>query len=56
LALSADSKSADFYYYRRPHLGATAWSALAALGRNPFVAPDKPATPSGRKRATAADR
>jgi len=32
-----DSTSADFYYYRRPHLGATAWAALAALNRNPFV-------------------
>jgi len=41
LALSADSTSADFYYYRRPHLGATAWAALAALGRNPFTAPRK---------------
>ena len=37
LALGADSTSADFYYYRRPHLGATAWAALAALNRNPFV-------------------
>jgi hypothetical protein len=41
LALSADSTSADFYYYRRPHLGATAWAALAGLGRNPFAAPQK---------------
>ena len=41
LALSADSTSADFYYYRQPHLGATAWAALAALGRNPFAAPQK---------------
>jgi hypothetical protein len=46
LALSADSTSADFYYYRRPHLGATAWAALAALGRNPFAAPAKSSTPS----------
>ena len=38
LAVNQDSTSADFYYYRRPHLGATAWAALAALGRNPFVA------------------
>jgi len=41
LALSADSTSADFYYYRLPHLGATAWAALAGLGRNPFAAPQK---------------
>ena len=31
------SAAADFYYYRRPHLGATAWAALAAIGWNPFV-------------------
>ncbi len=37
LALSADSASADFYYFRRPHLAATAWAALAATGRNPYV-------------------
>ena len=43
LALSAQSASADFYYYRLPHLGATAWAALAALGHNPFAAPRKPA-------------
>ncbi|MFT3792900.1 MAG: hypothetical protein QM741_17935 [Rudaea sp.] len=29
--------SAYFYYYRRPHLAATAGAALAALNRNPFV-------------------
>lgn len=38
LALGPDSPSADFYYYRRPHLGATAWAALAALGWNPLIA------------------
>jgi hypothetical protein len=37
LALSADSTSADFYYFRRPHLAATAWAALAATGSNPYV-------------------
>ena len=37
LAIGPDSTTADFYYYRRPHLGATAWAALAALNRNPFV-------------------
>jgi len=39
LALGSASTTADFYYYRQPHLGATAWAALAATGRNPFVAP-----------------
>ena len=37
LAIGSDSGGADFYYYRRPHLGATAWTALAAANRNPFV-------------------
>ncbi len=26
----------DFFYYRRPHLGATAWAVLAETGWNPF--------------------
>lgn len=39
LAIGPASTSADAYYYRRPHLGATAWAALAALQRNPFRAP-----------------
>jgi hypothetical protein len=30
--------AADAYYFRLPHLGATAWTALAATGRNPFGA------------------
>jgi hypothetical protein len=38
LAINSSSTSADFYYYRRPHLAATAWTALAAKGWNPFVA------------------
>lgn len=29
--------AAEAYYFRLPHLGATAWAALAALGRNPYV-------------------
>jgi hypothetical protein len=29
--------SADFFYYRRPHVGATAWAALAAMRANPFL-------------------
>ena len=36
LALGPDSATDDFHYYR-PHLGATAWAALAALGWNPFT-------------------
>jgi hypothetical protein len=27
----------DFFYFRRPHLGATAWATLAALAWNPFT-------------------
>jgi hypothetical protein len=37
LALAPDSRDADFVYYRRPHLGATAWAVLAARGWNPFT-------------------
>jgi len=37
LALSPQSTRDDFYYYRLPHLGATAWAALAATGWNPFT-------------------
>lgn len=37
LALAPDSRQADFVYYRRPHLGATAWAVLAARGWNPFT-------------------
>ena len=37
LALSPASTTDDFYYYRLPHLGATAWAALAARGWNPFT-------------------
>jgi len=28
---------ADFFYFRRPHLAATAWATLAALAWNPFT-------------------
>ena len=38
LGLSPASVIDDFYYYRLPHLGATAWAALAAVGWNPFTA------------------
>lgn len=37
LALGPNSTHADFYYYHQPHLGATAWAALAARNWNPFV-------------------
>jgi hypothetical protein len=37
LAIGPNSTTADFLYFRRPHLGATAWAALAALGWNPFT-------------------
>jgi hypothetical protein len=37
LAIGPDSTGADFFYYRWPHLGATAWVALAATGFNPFT-------------------
>lgn len=37
LALAPDSTDADFVYYRRPHLGATAWAILAARRWNPFI-------------------
>lgn len=37
LALAPDSRTADFVYYRHPHLGATAWAVLAAQGWNPFT-------------------
>ncbi|MEP7044008.1 MAG: hypothetical protein ABI843_13170 [Dokdonella sp.] len=37
LAIGSASTSADFYYYRRPHLGATAWAILAARAWNPYI-------------------
>lgn len=37
LALAPDHAQADFFYFRRPHLGATAWAVLAAQGWNPFT-------------------
>ena len=36
-AIGPTSTYADFFYYHQPHLGATAWAALAAKGWNPFV-------------------
>jgi hypothetical protein len=37
LAIGPDSRSADFFYYRHGHLGATAWAILAARRWNPFT-------------------
>lgn len=37
LKIGPQSATADFFYFRRPHLGATAWAALAALGWNPLL-------------------
>ncbi|MGN6549883.1 MAG: hypothetical protein ACTHJ3_08335 [Pararhizobium sp.] len=35
--LTTGPDNEPFYYFRRPHLGATAWAALAALGKDPFL-------------------
>jgi hypothetical protein len=32
------TETADFFYFRRPHVGATAWAALAQMNANPFKA------------------
>lgn len=37
LAVHPDSATDDFRYYRRPHLGATAWLVLGAYRFNPFT-------------------
>lgn len=37
LTIGPDSKIPDFFYYHQPHLGATAWAAIAALGINPMT-------------------
>lgn len=37
LAIGPTSKSADFFYFHLPHLGATAWAVLAAAHWNPFT-------------------
>lgn len=36
-AIGPTSTYADFYYYHQPHLGATAWAAIAAKAWNPFT-------------------
>lgn len=37
LSIDPTSTKADFYYFRRPHLGATGWTALAEASFNPFT-------------------
>jgi hypothetical protein len=37
LEIGPDSTSNDFFYFPRPHLGATAWAVLASQGWNPFI-------------------
>jgi hypothetical protein len=37
LAIDPTKGEPDFFYFRRPHLGATAWAALAATSWNPFT-------------------
>jgi hypothetical protein len=37
LATGTQNSGPGFYYFRLPHLGATAWAALAALDWNPFA-------------------
>jgi hypothetical protein len=34
---TGSSTTPDFFYYKRPHLGATAWAVLAETGWNPFT-------------------
>jgi hypothetical protein len=37
LSIDPTATTADFFYFRRPHLGATAWATLAATMWNPFT-------------------
>jgi hypothetical protein len=37
LSIDPTTSVPDFFYYRRPHLGATAWAVLAETGWNPFT-------------------
>lgn len=37
LSIDPTGTNADFFYLHRPHLGATAWAALAETGWNPFT-------------------
>jgi hypothetical protein len=37
LSIDPTGTTPDFFYFRRPHLGATAWATLAASAWNPFT-------------------
>ncbi|MDL2409841.1 hypothetical protein PY650_30320 [Rhizobium calliandrae] len=37
LQVGPNSAPGDFKYFRLPHIAATAWAVLAALGHNPFI-------------------
>jgi hypothetical protein len=37
LSIDPTATEADFFYFRRPHLGTTAWATLAATTWNPFT-------------------
>jgi hypothetical protein len=37
LSIDPTKTEADFFYFKRPHLGATAWATLAAMAWNPFT-------------------
>ena len=37
LSIDPTKTEPDFFYFRRPHLGATAWATLAASAWNPFT-------------------
>lgn len=37
LAIDPTNTTPDFFYFHRPHLGATAWGVLAATAWNPFT-------------------
>lgn len=37
LSIDPTKTAPDFFYFRRPHLGATAWATLAASAWNPFT-------------------
>jgi hypothetical protein len=37
LATGVDGDTPDFLYFRRPHIGATAWAVLAQLDASPFA-------------------
>jgi hypothetical protein len=50
LSINPASASDDLHYFHVPHLGATAWAAIAASGWNPFVGKNLPASEQGGQR------